>query len=159
MRVLAGWIAAGALLLTGCGGQTDATEAPKTPETTASEPSEPQDESGARAAAEEIAARFAAQDYTGTWDMFDAASQQVIPRDGYAEYGEVCDLGGLPLEVTNVRLEDESTAVVRVGVGGFESALTFVYEDGQWRQRASDETKAFFADGGGAADGITPEDC
>ncbi|WP_269304932.1 hypothetical protein [Aeromicrobium sp. HA] len=157
MRLLAA-LALGLVLSACSGGGDEKADEPKAP-AASSTPTQAADEAGLKEAATEISARFASQDFGGTWAMFDKASRDAVPRDGYVEMGEVCEYGGAPLEVTSVRLEGGDAGIARVGIAGFEQSLKFVYEDGAWAQEATKTTKEFFAPGGGAEDGITEADC
>lgn len=145
-------VLAATLVLAACGGSDDGS----TDETKPSIPAvdlpgtpaeEPQTEEGARAAAEAAASFIAAKDYGASWDQWQTSTQQEIPRDMYVDFAKQCNLGGVPVEIADLRLEGDSTAIVTYEVMGFQQARTFLYEDGAWRLEVTPDTTTLFADG------------
>lgn len=64
--------------------------------------------------------------------MHSQTLKQGLSREDFIEVWETCPAAGVPLETEGVRLEGESTAVVRIGAGNIQESRTMVYEAGQW---------------------------
>ncbi|MGH8894474.1 MAG: hypothetical protein ACRDWY_14400 [Actinomycetes bacterium] len=141
-------------VLSACSSSTDSSDAPESPAGPSPTPTEPQTLKGVRAFAKEAADRFGAQDYAGSWDQWNKAGKAAIPRAEYVKYAETCDLGGAPLKVDDIRMEGDSRAVVRYEFAGFKQARTFIYEDGHWRTKVTNETLNLFKNGGKAKGAI-----
>lgn len=141
-RGLAGILLTG-LLLAGCGGGSEDGPAAAKPEGEAVK-AEPRTKEAVEATAKEQADRYASGDFKGTWDMWTKAGKAAISRDDYAEMAETCELGGVPLEVSSVRLESDDEAVVRIGLGDITQSYSILYEDGMWRwQPNADSIKTY----------------
>lgn len=112
-------------------------------------PGEPQTVEGARALAELRVKVFGASDYAGVWDMWTASAQSAFSRADYVRYYTECkDLAaGAPVTVTNVRLENPTTAVVTIDRLGFGATYSVVYEAGKWRWQPSADQMADYAKG------------
>lgn len=119
MRTLGAALLAAALLLAGCGEDR---------------------EGDVEDAAEEQADAFAAQDFGAAYDMWVDDAKALISRDDYIAWAKGCDLGGVPLEVGDVRLESDTEAVVRIGFGDFQTAYTMRLENGDWSWVPNDES-------------------
>lgn len=141
-------------VLSACSSGTDSSDDPESPAEPSSTPTEPQTLIGARAFAKEAADRFGAQDYAGSWDQWNKVGKAAIPRDEYVKYAEACDLGGVPLKIDDIRMEGDSTAVVRYEFASFKQARTFIYEDGRWRTKVTNETLNLFKKNGKAKGAI-----
>lgn len=136
-------VIAGVLVLSACSsGDVDSGVQPgtQTDSSRSSTSVQPQTEAAVRALAQEEADRFAAQDYAGAWDLWSKAGKAAISREDYSRMSETCQSGGVPLKVSSVRMESPTEAVVRIGLGDFQSAYPVIYEAGQWRwqPKASD---------------------
>lgn len=92
------------------------------------------DEGAVNKAAQEQADLYSSGDYAGAYDMWVDSAKELISRDDYAEVGETCDLGGVPIEAKFVRFENdaETEAVVTVGLGDFKTSYTMKLEGGEW---------------------------
>lgn len=127
------WLGTVALVgaLTGCGGNGDLAG----------------DKDAVEDAAQEQADRFASEDFAGAYDMWIDSAKELMTRDEYVEFAKTCDLGGVPLGAEFVRFEgaDETTAVVRIGLGEFTNSYQMKLEDGAWSWVPSDESLAAYS--------------
>lgn len=125
------------LLIAGCGsGEPEGSSDNAVAESSGSpspEASPTPDQASLRRVAEEVGARFGAQDYTGYYDLWTSAAQAESTRDEYAAAAKACGQGGVPTEVEDVRIEPDGSGVVRVGAMGMSHASHYLFEDGQWR--------------------------
>jgi hypothetical protein len=108
---------------------------------------EPQTLAGAKAAAVAVGKRSVAQDFGGSWDLFDATGKAAISRADYVAYATTCKLRGTPLEARDVRLDSPASAIVRYEVSGVGQALTLVYQGGHWRVQVTQEDLAIYRRG------------
>jgi hypothetical protein len=132
-------------LLASCGSGSDPA-APEPEGVTASSDSAPS-KASAEAFATEAAERVSAQDYAGSWALWDSASKKQVPQGAYVNYGETCDIGGVPVSVDSVRLDGAERAVVRFEAAGYKQARTLVFEDGSWALKATQDTLDLFRTG------------
>lgn len=147
--------AAAALVLAGCGSESDeagdggVNEEPAA----ASEPTqeaEPEDdaagnEDAVRAAAREQADRHSSGDFGGAYDMWSADAKATISRDDYLAFAEECLESGLPIDVEAVRLESDAEAVVRLGIAGFNQSYSMVLEGDEWAWVPTDTALDIYA--------------
>ncbi len=121
------------------------TSPPTTAATTAT--GQPRTEAAARAAATGAFTAYAAGDYESSWDYF-AKADRVISRTDYARVLRECRPSGSGLVPTISAVRPEGASyVVTVTLAGVAASRTMVYEDGQWRMRATAETKAAWSKG------------
>jgi outer membrane biogenesis lipoprotein LolB len=125
-------LALAALVLVGCSSD-DQPGSDNDTDTGTGSSEQPRTEAAAREVAQEQADRYAAGDFGGAWDLWADEARDTITREDYVRLGEECLAAGVPVDVTDVRLEGDDRAVVRLGVGTFEQAYTMRYEDGAWR--------------------------
>ncbi|YAL83225.1 hypothetical protein ACMYYO_00010 [Dermacoccaceae bacterium W4C1] len=93
-------------------------------------------------AAQEVSDRFSSGDFAGSWMLMSKDLRSKISKADYVTLSETCSNAGLPIKATGVRMEGDSTAIVRLEVAGYKQARTMVYEDGAWYQQATKEFAA-----------------
>jgi hypothetical protein len=95
----------------------------------------------AAAVAQEMSDRAQSGDFAGTWLLFSPTLRQKISQADYVKLGKACGSSPLPVKVIGVRMEGDSTAIVRltVGDGLLQQARTMHYIDGAWYQEPSDQ--------------------
>lgn len=131
------WIAALLFPLTACGGGD------------ASEDVEALEEAG-----QEQADRYSSGDYAGAWDMWTDDAKAAVSEDAYVSYSEACAGAGAPIGVTDARIDEPGTGIVRIGLGDIDFAYTMEFEGDEWRWVPTDETLERFADGKTAEEAI-----
>jgi hypothetical protein len=109
---------------------------------------QPQTIEAARAAAQAELDAYAAGDWKGAWDLWTKTGKAAISRDDYARLHVTCKTQtGITFEITTMRLESPSVAVVNwkrlIVVGSHEMH----YEDGQWRFQPDAAAMADYAKG------------
>ncbi len=62
-----------------------------------------------------------------------------ISQNDYTALNEECKSPGIPIRVVGVRMEDKTTAIVRLEVGDFKSSRTMTYESGGWYMEPTSE--------------------
>jgi hypothetical protein len=137
-------------LLASCGDGSDpdtpdAKDAPTTSASTTSAPTP--SKAAAEKFAKEAAARVSAQDYAGSWELWDSASKKQVSLDAYVKYGEACDIGGVPVSVDSVRMEGDNKATIRFEAAGFTQARTLIFENGAWSLKTTQDTLDLFSGG------------
>ena len=104
---------------------------------------DPNTEAGARAQAQADWSAYAAGDYAGVWDAFTKADKTIITRDAYVMAVEGCFGSNGPIlsaKVTSSRAEGKDfVVVIDAGIGS--AARTYTYENGQWKERMTEELK------------------
>jgi len=138
------------VLASGACSSPDAPSGKTPPANSATSPSpsaEPKSEAGAKAAADLIDSRFAAQDWAGTWDLYDAAGQKAISRADFVRLKTACPgITGAPFVFKSIRAEGDAYVILRER-GGFSFSDTFVYENGHWRKKVPSDALAEYATG------------
>ena len=104
----------------------------------------PKTEAGARSAAQEGWTAYGSGDYAGAWDHFTAKDKQLISRADYVRVVTEC-LGSdgpnlLNIHVRSARPEGNGYVVIIDG-GIATTARMYVYENGQWKEQMSAQTK------------------
>lgn len=91
--------------------------------------------------AQEMSDRAQSGDFAGTWLMFSPTVREKISQSEYVKLGKACGSSPLPVKVVGVRMEGDSTAIVRLSVGDglVQQARTMHYIDGSWYQEPSDQ--------------------
>lgn len=102
------------------------------------------DEGAVEKAGQEQADRFSSGDFAGAWDMWVDRAKDVMSKDDYVTFAEACSNAGVPLEVASVRLEDDTHAVVRIGLGTITNSYEMEFEDDEWSWVPSDESMALY---------------
>ncbi len=92
-------------------------------------------------AAQEMSDRARSGDFAGTWLMFSPTLREKVSQADYVKLGKACGSSPFPVKVVGVRMEGDSTAIVRLSVGDglVQQARTMHYIDGAWYQEPSDQ--------------------
>lgn len=141
-------VAALAAALSGCGGAAPTTPGASAPVVssqaapqTSSPSAAPKTLESAVAVAQEMSDRAQSGDFAGTWLLFSPTLRTKITQADYVKLGKACGSSPLPVKVVGVRMEGDSTAIVRltVGDGLVQQARTMHYIDGAWFQEPAEQ--------------------
>lgn len=143
-------LAAASLALAACGtGNEPAAESTLTAKASAGparavpEPVQEKTEEAAKSAAQAEFDAYAAGDWKGAWDLWTTTAQTALPRDDYDRWHTTCDtLTGVVFEITNVRLDGDTTATVAWRRSIAAGTSTMRYEGGRWRYQPADDDMA-----------------
>ncbi|NJC69133.1 hypothetical protein HC031_05285 [Planosporangium thailandense] len=150
--VAAGTAVSIAFALGACGGKaSDTPAATATRSTAAASPTpsaEPKTVDAAKAAAQREFDLYAAGDWAGAWDLWTKAGKAAFSRSDYSRLHTECKtLTGLTFEITNARLENDTTAVVAYKRSIAAGTANMMYEDGGWRYQPDASSMADYAKG------------
>lgn len=104
-------------------------------------------EAAVEKAAQEQADRFSSGDYAGAYDMWVADAREAVSKDDYLAWADACSTAGAPIDVTDVRLEDDTEATVRLGVGGLEQSYKMRLEGDEWSWVPNNDSMALYEAG------------
>lgn len=96
----------------------------------------------ATAAAQANIDRFTASDFAGVWEHMTKSLRDRIGQADFVTFYEACKKPGTPISVAGVRLDSDSTAIVRMLSHGVERSRVMVYEDGMWNMQPTDDFAA-----------------
>jgi hypothetical protein len=100
----------------------------------------------ARAAAQEAFDRYSSGDYAGAWETYTDEGHATISKADFVSFNDQCPpkIRDKKVSVVSARLENSTTAVVRLRAGDSLTAYTFRYQHGHWRVQPSADATAMW---------------
>ncbi len=97
-------------------------------------------------AAQEAFDRYSSGDFAGAWETYTDEGRAAISQDDFVKFNTECPPKILhnKVSVVGARLENSTTAVVRVRSGETLTAYTLRYERGHWRLQPSPDATALW---------------
>lgn len=109
---------------------------------------EPKTVEAAKVAAQAEFDAYAAGDWAGAWDLYNAAGQAAISRADYVRLHTECKvITGPAFVIKSARLEGTDKAVVNVSRLNVLFSYTMTYEGGHWRYQPDDDAMRDYARG------------
>jgi hypothetical protein len=95
--------------------------------------------SAATAAAQANVDRFTSGNFAGVWEHMAKDVRDKIGQADFVTFYQTCKKPGGPISVTGVRLDSDSTAVVRMKSHGVDRSRIMIYQDGMWNMQPTDD--------------------